>query len=264
MIRTPLFAAALVLASVASAPAATLAPSNITTITALNAIGLGNMPTDGGLISLETDGVGAGGLLTSDNLIGVEVNGFTDANQAQLSTPQGVAGVDPARETYGEDFNVDTGILNYETLDMTFVSPVLNRPGADIVVIDIGRDFNDEFDVTIDGVTVTVANNSDVSEGAERFFSIWTSTQSVFASVADLNAATFNLANGGATSERPINLLDLSDFGVAAGDSVSAIALASSGHDLMLVAGFAAPIPEPSSMLLLLGVAAPGLCRRRR
>lgn len=268
MIRTHWLLTCLFLTPTVSASAA-LVPANITTVTALNAVGNGGSLGNGNLTSIETDGTGLGGVIMPSGLIGVSVTGFTDSNAAQIGTARGGTPVPTPVQAAVEDFNIDTGILNYDTISLSFNSPVENRPGADIIVVDIGRDTADAFDVTINGQTNSIAAGSDVFDGPERSFSVHTATTSSFSSVADLNAASFTVNSGFQTSERPVNLLDLSDFGIADGDAVTLITFANpspgvSGHDIMLVAGFAAAVPEPSSLLFFSVLSTAAVVRNRR
>lgn len=261
----------LVLASVVGMPfstaAAALVPSSIMDVTAINAVGDGQNPGDGVVTGLQTNV----GLIDASSLIGVTLTGFSDDTQVTALTERGLASFPSPNRSVVEDLNVDSALANYATMSFDFNAPVVNRPGAEIFIVDIGRD-TDEFSATIAGVTKDYAVNEDKGSSTdERFFQVWTSTVlgSNYSSVAELDAAAFSAGNN-AQSGRRVTLIDLSDFGLANGDSTTAISLASTdGHDIALVAGLNFVIPEPASATLFsllagLGVACSGRLRPER
>ncbi|QNN22572.1 PEP-CTERM sorting domain-containing protein [Planctomycetales bacterium ZRK34] len=235
------------------------APVDITDITNVS---LGS----GGVVNSMTVQIGGGPgtdtLLQSD-LINVTLTGYTDSDNAQLTLTDGGSVPSPVASVV-EDFSIDSGIANPSSATFTFNAPVVNRPGADIILVDVGGN-NDALTVAIGSEDVAyIASTADYSGFAGRAFDIMQSDGGgPFTSVSDLNNATFSLASSTSSSNRNFLLIELDDFLVASGDSITALTITASEYDPMAVFGIAyTAIPEPASMTLF--AAAGGLCMLRR
>jgi hypothetical protein len=197
-------------------------------------------------------------------------------NNASLPAPG-------TRATLLEDGRLDSGVIEpfstagatLDSFEVTFLNPVVNSVGEDILVFDIG------------GLETTFFYINNDDSQADNAASPQRVDSSDFASnLLQVNYSLFSYNNGGdqnvndlAELESPVGYafssngtgvgvsavgLDLSDFGVAAGGTISSIRFqgVSGRIDPVVIAGLPA-VPEPSG-LALLGLGGTALLRRKR
>jgi PEP-CTERM motif len=192
----------------------------------------------------------------SDNRFGntlLESDGGTFRSQNWLN----LLNVDPSNPGALTGANFNTGIANIgisgpsPLYTIGYNTPIPNVPGNDLGIVAGFSVFGDTFSVSAstDGVTfgraVGFSGSAAVSTGVSADY--------FYGGNTELNETALFVI--------PI---DLSLLGIADGASVSAISITGSPEaDIFRVAGFA-PVPEPSTLLLLATTAAGlGLVRRR-
>ena len=194
---------------------------------------------------------------TTDNLTSISAGGF-DHEQAQFiggnitaftSAPGGNnsnilledGGTVPAsgsrQELLGGDFNLNTGIINQgngnDTVTYEFDEPVVNLDGPDIFIVEIASNFDpDSMGLMINGQTGSIdggasGNAADLGEWGDTGL---VSNSDLFAraggapnSLSDLENGTYNLSNANIAQRLYGIGIDLSDFGVALGASVTSM-----------------------------------------
>ncbi len=235
------------------------------------------LPTGPILDTIEVDGT------THDatNLVNGTMTGVTDTGQVQLMVGSDTSAPSPGagnRSGMLSDLRLDTAILNINEMVFTFDQAIVNTGSGDIdlVFFDWGAFSSDVFNVTINGTTFTGMATGNVPTGGDFHSESASLTANYFATpsphdgittVAELDSMTFgtvkNTSSGG--SQGVIGL-DLTDFGVLVGGSISQMTITESGSvtvDPSLILGIQA-VPEPSSLLMIgLGLASVLLFRHR-
>ncbi len=262
-------------AAVCVAPAATHA--NILGIT------INNADTNDYTLTSVTLTRGAAGAFTYTpaQLIGVDVTDIAATGNSlavQVGAPVPAPG---ARATLLEDNRLDTGLINPfstgspadDAFEVTFLRPVINSDGADLLVFEIGGGDPTAFWVNNDRVN----HRYDVTASS---FNTNLLTGVPFTQYAYANPGGGTNVNGLAALESPTGwggtgadgstaiaglALDLSSFGIAPGGSVTSLRWQTTSTpnrlDAVYVAGLPA-VPEPAS-LSLLAAAGVGLLARR-
>lgn len=235
-----------------------------------------------------TVGRGSAGDFTylPSQLIGVDVTDIA-ATGNSLVTRAGASVPPPGqRAALLEDMRLDTGLINpfstgapaSDAFEVTFLTPVINSDGIDIVVFDIGS--GDPTRFWIDGdrdnhAFETTAGHFDTNRLWDMPFTQYAyDNPSGGTNVNGLAALEDADGWGGAGTNGTTAVaavgLDLTHFGVALGGSVSRLSwqttVTGSRLDAVLVAGLPAvpdtSTPEPASLALLCGSAACLLARR--
>ncbi len=221
---------------------------------------------------------------SGNEILGVTVNGASlGQNRLQNGTVTAFAGASPsvvlapfgvsptvgaAANGYLSDYLFDTGLINpaigATAVTLTFSPALVNRPGADFVVMEINAAAPaDGFQARINGVTVQVTageyGNTGVSTSAANVLNTRNAGNTgniTVTTLAGLNAAPLALGSSNTTQAVFGVALDLSDFGVAAGASVATIQLGSAAtgltFDPVFVAGIVPP-PEVTSGPIISG-----------
>lgn len=211
---------------------------------------------------------------TTDDMVQITLTGFVGASTATLLVQNtGLNGGDnftisaaDRRALLETDWRADTGIINPDDTTASFQAdfnqPLVNLDGVDLIIFEIDPTApSDGLFLTISGSTIEITGSSFGNTG-----------------VATSSADTLNIRNSGNTANMtPANLtdllnnpvqigtnnisqtvfgvgIDLSDFGVASGASVTSFSLYSNSPsafiDPVIIAGI---VPEPSTFLLLGG-----------
>ena len=206
------------------------------------------------------------------DLTGVTLTAFDGASGSVILTQDG-GPLPPtgSRATLIEDARFDTGIINPDrsatAMSFDLASPLVNVAGVDLIMfeIDPASEGGDDFLVRINGITNTIS--PDINTG------VITPSSDVYEASTTITTLTQLEDNPSFTSssgniDQPVFAysLDLSDFGISLGDSITSFEFGSvaSGDtvDPVFVAGL--PIPEPGSILLLLAGSSLIMGRRRR
>jgi hypothetical protein len=195
--------------------------------------------------------VSLGGFTFNNNQFG---DSMTESDGGTFSSTNwlNVNNADPGNPAYLTGANFDTGIANIDSsvnYTISYGTPIMNGSGDDFGVV-VARFSTDDFflSVSVDGTNFSaptqVFSTSAVDSGVGRTY--------------------FYNGGGGNSSELWVHSLNLSDFGVANGDSVQAIRISSNTElDLIRIAGMNDnAVPEPASMVAL-GLGAVALIRRR-
>ncbi len=235
-------------------------------------------------IAIETDGSNAANLtkITVDgteytSFIGVDMTDFNMYNASNTKAYQIVAaGTGPFYGTAAsglmEDLSLTTGYSGMYNLSFDFDTPVVNRTGADIFLFEIiGTETSNVLNVTLNGMTINeaVGGNPFVASGTI----VDATSRTGKPSGTGFPPYTVALLEAVSAWESPASIvdadivylaLDLSDYGVANGGSVSNIVLAGDGqYDITGVVGLA-NIPESSTYAMIFGACAAGLVLIRR
>lgn len=178
-------------------------------------------------------------------LINSSMTGFTDSDTAQLILPSASSPPNPVSSVLS-DFSLSTGVANYDTLTVAFDSPVENTPNEDIIIADIGI-FSDEFEVTINGTTVSFPAVSQDFSTDPFLFDIHTSDGlGPFNTVADLDTEFYSPTVLDAEASSTFVVLDLDDFGIAPGATVTSLEITNTAtpeFDTVAVFGLPEVIP---------------------
>ena len=179
------------------------------------------------------------------------------------------------------DWRGDTGFVNLGNgagITAGFTSPVFNNPGVDFILFEINSSSPvDSFSVSFNGgsffnLPTTTTGASWGATGAQTVSADLHTSRNP-GDTADQNPTNLSellnnplsLGTGGATdvSQNIYGIaLDFSDYGVASGAAVTTFTLRGAGTaDPVIIA--ALPVPEPSSIVLLLGGTAIAFRRRR-
>ena len=249
-------------------------------------VGIGDVGTDANNFATFTpsttilSSVTVGGqAYTTAQLVQGTVTSFVGDGTGSLLITRGggAASVDTAqkrRDLLETDWDASTGIINpqnsNQNFGFTFNSAIVNNAGADFVMFEIDNGTSgDDFDIEINGITLQF---SAISGGG------WGDTGVISnSSIFDVSPAPGNLTdllnNGGSVRSgnavaQPVwgTGIDLSDFGVADGASITSFTFDGRGTDLIdpvIIAGLQA-VPEPSSSFLLLTACGALLLKRRR
>jgi len=246
----------------------------IPTIIAFLAAGAGTATAQ---ISIETDGTDAANLtkITVDgteytSFIGVDLTGFNMTSRGQTFQVQ-VDGVAAATGTDAsalmEDSSLTTAYAAMNSLSFDFQSSVVNRAGADLFIFETNlTEGGNTLNVTINGTQVNIGSSGNpfTSIGASVNYDLYLS-ETAATSVAQLESIAswaFSKQNNGTAIGYAA--IDLSDYGVADGASISNLSMTGSGdYDISGVVGLT-QIPEPGTMALILGLAGFGIVTLRR
>lgn len=173
------------------------------------------------------------------------VSGFAGGSATTVLVPNGAA--IPAagtRKNLLQDWLLDSGLINpavgASAVTVTFSTPIVNRPGADIVFMEINPGTaSDAMQVTINGTTQVVASASWGLTGFTATSADLYSTGTTMTTLTALEAATLTLNNADITQPVFGVGLDLSDFGIAANASITSLSFGSSGttFDPVFIAG---------------------------
>jgi len=214
---------------------------------------------------------------SGNQILGLTVNGanisrnrlqtgtLTSFAGATASVVLAVDGSGPATgaqaEGYLSDYLFDTGLINPAVGDsaitLTFSPALVNRPGPDLVLLEINTSAPaDGFQVRINGMTQQVAGSAYGSTGFSTSSADVLDTRNsggsssiVVSSLAQLQAAPLTVTSSDISQQVFGVALDLSDFGVAEGASVSTVQFGSnttSNFDPVFIAGIV-PAQEVTS-----------------
>lgn len=231
-----------------------------------------------GQVTITTDGsnnatvesIEANGFVYSESdFIGADVTAFnmhtgTDTYQVVASGEGPFTGT--AATGLMEDLHMTTGYAGLRNLSYSFLDPVVNNDGIDLFIFEYGIAETSALDVTLNSTTI------DVAAGGNPFTSFATVAGTLnrevgetATSIALLESYAFN---GPKINQSGISIgylgIDLSDYGVGDGASVSTLSLAGTGdYDITGVIGLSS-IPEPSTYALGMGSALLAILLLRR
>ncbi len=180
------------------------------------------------------------------------------------------------RATLIEDNRLDTGVTNPvkttspfdQAFEVTFLEPVVNSTGDDIVIFKLASTFTTRFYIDNDPakhVDIGSANISGALINSMPYtrFVYNNNGDTTVNDLAELESATGFTASNKSSNVDAIGI-DLSLFGIAEGETLTSIRF-QAGNDMIdpvLIAGLPA-VPEPGSFTLIGGIAAGMLLRRR-
>ncbi len=214
-------------------------------------VGLLVLVTGGAIDAANAATVPLGAFNFDSNLFGntlVEADGGGLSANGWLNTMN----VDPGNPDYLTGANFDTGIanINGQTYTIFYSNPIFNGIGSDFAIVDANFSTH-----TFEGYQISVS-----TDGVA-----FSPSQSILDSSGIATGVTRTYFHQNITWQTYLNVipLDLDLFGIAAGDSITAVQITGAMEaDLIRVAGFLA-VPEPSTALLLaLGLV--GMAARRR
>lgn len=214
---------------------------------------------------------------TPDEFVGVDLVGWQSIGDPILTgRNHGIPAVGNRAALLDGDWRVDTGLLNPFTnvspdenaqtppfvAGVQFLEPVKNFTGAEILFFELGA--GDGVDITINGITKNYAagtaggwtQNLITGMPFDRY-----STSGNVLSLTQLESRTdFTLAENTGTSAVAGLAIDLDDFGIARGASITFMAWeatsTASRVDAVVIAGLQ-PVPEPTTLTF---VALAALC----
>lgn len=234
-----------------------------------------------GAIVISTDGTDAANLQSIDidgtvfsgsDLIGVDVTAFNmtpngDDTFQIVPTGTGVnANTGTAATGLMEDSSLTTGYAGLVSLSFDFLSPVTNRPGVELFIFEYNPVEGSALNVTLNGSTTNIAasGNPFTATGSTVDTDINGNSSTAATSIGILEGITSftntNLTQTG--SSIGYHAIDLDDYGVASGASVSDITL--TGFNDWDITGVVAVIPEPPTLALVLSALIPLVVLRRR
>lgn len=189
---------------------------------------------------------------------------FAGATAAVVLTSNGTSPATGSQaQGFLSDYLFDTGLINLATsptaVTLAFSPPLVNRPGPDIVALEVHASSPpDPFEIHINGETRQVTSGLFGNTGAATTNAVVRATrtaantsEAIMTSLAAFNAAP--LATSTNNLSQPVFgvALDLSDFAVPEGASVSTIQLGSSPgttFDPVFIAGITAANQAPVAM----------------
>lgn len=213
-------------------------------------------------IVIETDGTNAANLtkITIDgteytSFIGVSVDAFsmyTGSNQTFQVVPSGTGIVEgQAALDLMTDSSLSSGYAALVNDTFSFDAPVTNGPGAEIFIFEYDSSESNELNVTLNGQTINIGNSPFTATGSTVNVELNFNSSQRADSISALLAMEFQFSKNVNNSSIGYHAIDLSDYGVAPGGTVSEINLAgSSDWDITSVVGINT-IPEPSHYALL-------------
>ena len=213
------------------------------------------------------------------DLIGVTLTTF-DSDSAGVLLTQGNNGLPQvpspgSRATLIQDNRLDTGVINQgraaDDSTVVFGSAIYNRPGTDIFLLEFdptSENGNDGLQVRINGITKSYPTSEGILLLADLTSDVFSSNSGTVDSLFELENDAFSRTSENVTQSIFGYSIDLSDFGIASGGSVTSMQFGSASStsvatiDPVFIAGLTY-IPEPATASLgLLGLA--GLMMRRR
>ncbi|HEX7009501.1 MAG TPA: PEP-CTERM sorting domain-containing protein [Phycisphaeraceae bacterium] len=213
---------------------------------------------------------------TPSQLIGVDLANVAATGSVLLVPSMESVPAAGTRASLLEDMRLNTGIINPfstgapadQAFQVNFLTPVVNSTGADIIVFEIGAGDSTAFWVNGDRDNLrhnVAAADFSAALLTEMPHTLYRHDGNVVGLDTLETSTSWSLDNHFTGNVVAIGL-DLSDFGIAEGASVTSLhwqtTSISSRLDAVLVAGLPA-VPEPAS-LTLLGVAGACLLGRRR
>jgi len=211
------------------------------------------------LVSISVDGTTYSG----SDLIGVDITAFNMSATSNFDTYQIVpTGTGPftgsAATALMDDMSLATGYAGLANDAFSFLSPVVNIAGPEIFIFEYNPSESNEFDITLNGNTVSLtppafatSSPGDVTVDLLQNFA----EAADIAALESLDSADYSVAF---TQTNPIGVLavDLSDYGVSAGGSVSDIVISGSNDwDVTAVFGVGvSAVPEPSAFGAIAGL----------
>tara|TARA_R100000027_G_scaffold5589_1_gene4566 strand:+ start:10579 stop:11373 length:795 start_codon:yes stop_codon:yes gene_type:complete len=235
-------------------------------------------------ISIETDGTNAANL-TKITVDGTEYTSFIDATltefsmygnngrttQIYASGSSPLVGVDAP--TVLEDSSLTSSYTSLRSLAFDFNSAVVNRAGADIFLFEFnaGETSHLTLNITINGTTINYGSSGNPFVNSSSTVTYRLSqgplndTATTLQELIDIPSfTTYGSANTGAIAYLGI---DLTDFGIADGATISSISIAGTtapGADGQYDISGIVAVPEPGSLALILGLVGLGMIPARR
>lgn len=223
------------------------------------------------LETVTVDRNGTAYVYNETDLIDVDLTAFNGASGVLLVSNGGSVPAPGSRATLIEDNRVDTGIINPDRggdkMSFDLATPLVNSEGADLVVfeIDPSNESGDTLRAFINGIALNIASDGPVLGAVSA--DVYSGTTGDVDSLTELETTAFT-KNSDPTQALFAYSIDLSDFGIALGASITSFqmgaALSGDTIDYVYVAGLpVGVVPEPAS-LSLLGLSSLMLIRRRR
>lgn len=205
-------------------------------------------------IEVEVNDASSTTVYQAADLVRGTLTAFND-DDARAFTREGTSFPADVSTVLDNELDYSNGLGNVESLEFTFNTPILNIANSvDFYLADFGGGQDDDYYITINGTTVTIA-----SEQAEATTDAFTIDTGDTASVSTPDGLDNGLGKSGGTSFTNANFqsFDLSDWGIAEGGSIESFSLSTVGSgddveklDVMVIGGFQA-IPEPATAVLL-------------
>ena len=200
---------------------------------------------------------------TYDSLIGVELTEFNMSNSSgtgQINIYTSSAPSTGAAAVAAlEDAGLTTGYARLNSVGFDFSTPVVNGEGPDVFIFRMGTS-GSVLNVTINGQTNDVLGDFVVVQAVASYKFFRDST--IATNISILESLDFEGSTSTSTGAISYAAIDLSDYAVAPGASVSGISMTGDGTGPSIT-GVYGIVPEPATMGLLAAVC-PLLLRRRR